>query len=116
MGIVGQQQGVPGDELGDVPADPGFGQAPLPDVLVGDAREGHNLGRDEHPRRQGHQLVIFADHLWPLRGLLHRYGGEFDDLVALVGKPGGLRVKQHQPVIPAEQTLQLGHISLSFCG
>ena len=105
VGVVGKEQSVAGDELRNVPADPGFWEPPLPQVLGGDACKGLDFRRHKASGGQSHQFVVLPDHCGhPVNGL-HRNGGEFDDLVPAVLKPRGLRVEEHQAVVFGKQGL-----------
>ena len=108
MGVVGQQQGVARDELGDVPADPSLGDALLPQVLGGDAGELLDLRGHEAAGAQIHKLVVFLNDPVAADALFHSHGGELDDLVPAVVQAGGLRVQDHQTVVPFKQFIK-GH-------
>ena len=99
MSVVGQKQGVFLKHFCDIPADPGLGDAPLPDVLIGDARKLLDFGRHEDTGAQGHQLVIFPGDGGRSVGVLHNDGGKFNDLVPGKIQARGLCVEQHQPVV-----------------
>ena len=49
MGVVSKQKGIAPDHFRDVPADSGFGDAPLPQILIGNACELFDLGRYKTP-------------------------------------------------------------------
>ena len=73
--------------------------SPFPDILGGDAGELFNFRGHKAAGGQGDEFVIFLHHGGDAIYLLHYNGGEFDDLVPVEQQSGGLRVKQHQPVI-----------------
>ena len=84
MGVVGQQQGVALNHFGNVPADSGLGQSPLPQILGGNAGQLLDFRRHKPAGGQGNQLVVLLHHLGRSVHLLQHHGGKLDDLVPVV--------------------------------
>ena len=109
MGVVGQQQGVAGDHLGDVPGHPGLGQTPFLEVLGSNAGELLDLRGHEAAGGQSDELIVLLRHRGDTGDLFHHHGGELDDLVPIKLQAGGFGVEEHQPVIFCEKGSEFGH-------
>ena len=83
MGIVGNQQGISLNHFRNITGNSGLGQTPLPNVLIGNARELLDFRRHETAGGEGDQLVIFLHHGGLAVNLLHNHGGKLDNLVTV---------------------------------
>ena len=110
VGIVGGEQGVACQQVGDLTGGLISGDAPLMYILGGDAGEPLDLRRHLLPRGKPDQPVILLRHA----AALQHHGGKLDDLVPLKAEPGGLGVKNQDTVIALKQSVQMLHRSASI--